>query len=530
VARAARLPLPQITLAALMGAALVLFLHHGRGFSFFGDEWSFIIERRTGSVDDFLRPHNEHMSAVPVAIFKVMFRAFGLDDYRPYQVVLLGLHLLASGLVFVLARRRIGDWGALVATSFLLFFGQGWEDLLWAFQIGFLMSLVGFLGALVAIERRDRAGDVAAALLLLVALCSSGIGIPLLVVAGVELAWREEDRTRLWVAWAPALVYGLWYLGYGKSAVKLSNLPDAPEYAATTIAGTVGPLVGLGLDFGRPLAVLGAALLVWRLARPGVPTPRAAALVAGLVCFVGVLGLSRADVAAAAPPDASRYVYPCAFLVVLIAVELARGVRISRTALVLLAAVALTAAVSNVTALRLQGDTRRAQIADVQARMGAVLIARDSIDPGFVIDLAPHGPPIHAAQLIGAIDQLGSPVFSAAQLPARSEEARGLADGTLVAAERIAPAPAPAGSCTPFARAAPGTPADLEVPPGGVRVVPARAAPVEVRLRRYAVAFGADPTFTLTGRATIAMPRDRAPQPWHIQVSSSAAVTLCALG
>jgi hypothetical protein len=528
---AARLRLPLVALGAVMAAAVILLLYHGRDFSFFGDEWSFILDRRTQTLDDFLLPHNEHFSAVPVAIYKVMWKVFGLDGYLPYRLLLLGLHLTAGALLFVLARRRVGDWAAVVAAALVLLFGQGWEDLLWAFQIGFVLSLTAGLGALVALDRRDRAGDIAAAVLLMVALASSGTGVPMLAIAAIELLWREDRWRRIWVAAAPGAVYGLWSVQYGESALKLKNLPDAPEYAATTIAGTVGPLVGLGVDFGRPLAILGAAVVVWRLSHPGVLTPRAAALVGGLVFFAGTLGLSRADIAEAAPPDASRYVYLGAFLVVLLAVELARGVRLGQTALALLAGLALVAAVSNVSALRLQGDTRRAQIDALRAQVGAVLIARDHVDLGFPLTLHPHGPNATAGGLIAATDDLGSPAFGHQDLLARTEDARSMADQTLVGALGLEPAPAPPGPCRELARGGAGAPLDVEVPAGGVRVDPARGTRAELRLRRYTSVFGPAPTFVLDGRpAVLAIPRDRSPQPWRIQVVSDAPVALCSLG
>jgi hypothetical protein len=528
VARAERRPLPVIALAALMVVAIVVLLHYGRDFSFYADEWSYILDRRTQTLDDFLEPHNEHLSAVPVAIYKVLFALVGLDNYQPYRFVLLGLHLTNAALVFLLARRRVGDWPAVVAAAFVLLLGQGWEDLLWPFQIGFQLALVGGLGALLALDRRDGVGDVAAAALLLVSVASSGTGIPFLAVAAIELAWRRADRRRLWVVAVPGFLYALWSLGYGKSALEGRNLPDAPEYAAETIAGTLGPLVGLGIDYGRPLAVAAAALLVWRLGRPGVPSPRAAGLVGGLLLFVATLGLSRADQVDVAPPDASRYVYPAAFLVVLIAVELSRGARIGRAGVVLVAAVALVSAVSNVSPLRNEGNMRRIQIDRFRAQLGATLIARDRVDPGFIA--SPTPPPIPAAQLAGVVDDLGSPAYSASDLTKASESARGHADGTLVGALRIAPAPAPGGPCASLARGGPGASTEIVVPPGGLRVVPVAGSRADVRLRRYAGAFGPDPTFVVERPSTIAIPRDRAPQPWRVQVTSPAAVSLCRIG
>jgi hypothetical protein len=44
-----------------------------RGGTFQYDEWDFVLNRRGHGLDTFLRPHNDHLAAVPGFIFKTLF-------------------------------------------------------------------------------------------------------------------------------------------------------------------------------------------------------------------------------------------------------------------------------------------------------------------------------------------------------------------------------------------------------------------------------------------------------------------------
>src|SRR5581483_8510725 len=109
----------------------------------------------------------------PMAVYRLFFALFGLRHYTPYRAADVALHLLCATLLYVLVRRRLGAWLALVPTALLLFMGTAAQDLLWGFQIGFLGSVAGGLGALVLIE--DRRSDALAAALLTWAIASSGV-------------------------------------------------------------------------------------------------------------------------------------------------------------------------------------------------------------------------------------------------------------------------------------------------------------------------------------------------------------------
>lgn len=201
---------------------LILF-SMGHGFSFFDDDWIFVTHDYGGGLHSLLIAHNGNISVFPILVYKVLFRLVGLDHYAVYRLVVIVLHLICAGLILVLASRRIPRVPALAATTLILFLGTAWEDLLWAFQVGYFLSIVGGLATWLLLERRDRLGDVAAMLCLTVCAGSSSLGIAMMAGVGVELLWRRDDRRRLWIVIVPAVLYALWYLGYGESQVTESR-------------------------------------------------------------------------------------------------------------------------------------------------------------------------------------------------------------------------------------------------------------------------------------------------------------------
>src|SRR5260370_40871261 len=86
-------------------------------------------------------------------IYAVLLNTVGMRTYIPYMAVLLALHATTVVLLFELVRRRAGDVIGIGAAVLLLVMGAAWENLLWAFQIGFVGSLACGLAALILIPR-----------------------------------------------------------------------------------------------------------------------------------------------------------------------------------------------------------------------------------------------------------------------------------------------------------------------------------------------------------------------------------------
>jgi hypothetical protein len=558
-ARRARLPSPALrrrslgwpALGALMAVAFAALVYAGHDTSFYNDEWNFIQDRRGWNADALLLPHNEHLSLLPVLVYKLLFVTAGLEHYAAYRVVAVLFHLLCVALLFAYARRRIGDLLALGAAAVLLLLGAGWQDILWPFQIGFLGSLAATLGTLLALDRRDRRGDVLAAVLVGVALASSSLGIPLLIAVVVELAGRR-DRARWWVVAAPTALYAVWYAAYrvgephaGGGGAALDNLLDTPPYVAQAAAGAAGAVFGLDPDWGRILvvAIVAGTAVVAGLRLPAGASWRLAALAALPLAFWILTGITRANLG---EPTAPRYLYPGALFLLLIAIEAARGRRAAPPLLVLLGIVAAGAMITSIGQLRDGAHALRDMTTQVQGALAATEVA----GPALADDFAPApvlAPQLHVGTYRAAVRDLGRPGYGPEALPKAYQAARASADATLIrgygiaahaaSAPRAGTAPAveqlegtgqaSAGGCLLTRPQSPSAAVTVTVPPGGLVVEP-RDGTASVQLRRWSDTPSQVPGATTVAPVAIRIPADGSDAPWHARIASSAPVRVCA--
>src|SRR3989442_3623880 len=135
-----------------------------------------------------------------------------MRNYVPYMAVLLALHATTVVLLFELVRRRAGDLIAVGAAALLLVMGAAWENLLWAFQIGFVGSVACGLGSLLLLNQsgpplprvaRDASqagpphgvgGKLAAIIVLFWSLMFSGLGLFFLIAASAWLPLTPYPR------------------------------------------------------------------------------------------------------------------------------------------------------------------------------------------------------------------------------------------------------------------------------------------------------------------------------------------------
>lgn len=229
-----------------------------RGWFFF-DDFAFIVPSQQG---DIWMPHVGHWSTVPFALFLVLRAIFGINSYLPFAIPVIVACLAFAHLVwrFML---RVGVAPAL-ATAFsllLIFFGAGSENILWAFQVGFVGAMALVMGVILVLLRSQlRARDVVLIVALsIVALASSGTSLPLLAVAAL-IAWQRHGFRRAVALFAgPAVVYAAWFLLQGRLSPPSGRasgvaqlLTAVPQYALSMLTD------GFGRAF--PVAVLGPIL------------------------------------------------------------------------------------------------------------------------------------------------------------------------------------------------------------------------------------------------------------------------------
>jgi hypothetical protein len=299
--RLARIPWAPIALSV---AALAVLVWLGRDMTFYHDEWALILKRDL-TIDGILAPHNEHLSATLVVLYRVLLGTVGMASYWPYLGVTFALHLAVGWLVYAIVRDetpgRSSVW-ALGAMAVMLFLGSGGDDILWAFQSATIGAVAAGIGAIVVAPRRPGL----AAGLLAIALATSGASLAFLLGTGVRLL-LTRPRSIPWLA-LPTGLYLAWYLAYGAagvSALRSPSLDGVAPYVAVGLAATAAGALGTTI---LPAGAAGLVALAAGLVRTRpVPTVVIALLAAGVAFFV-IAGTVRAELGpeqAAAP----RYLY-----------------------------------------------------------------------------------------------------------------------------------------------------------------------------------------------------------------------------
>ena len=408
--------------AAGLSAALWL-LDLGRNLTFFFDEWDFVEDAATtGYWHSVLRPHNGHPSMIPFSIYELLLHTVGLRHYWPYQVILILLNIGCGWLLFLLLRRKVHPLVAGASSAVLMLLGPAWQDLLWPFQIGFLGSVAGGLGALVLLDRDSRHADIGACVCLVASVACSGVGLPFLAGVIVELVWRRKSRRRLWIPAIPLGLFVTWYEVIGKSA---SSFPSSPGSIAQSIdsdtATTLGALVGRGSSVGYVLtAVLVVAIIVALVRSPG-RAARLAMATSGLLAFWVLTLLARG----VSQGSASRYLYPAAALVLVAAGELPALItkshrgrhapstpawirRVGTVAACAVVAYAVLAIWWNAGTLTEASGDLGAVSAQVNAELGAVTIAGAALPASFQPDRS-RMPQVTVGPYMKAVAQFGSP-------------------------------------------------------------------------------------------------------------------------
>jgi hypothetical protein len=547
---------------AILASGFLLY-HLTRGTSFWGDDWAWITTRRANTVHNFLSPYDGHLSVLPLVIYRLMFAAFGIDSYTPYRVLVIGLSLVVGLLVFEYARHRVGRFLAMLVAALVLFVGPGWQDTMWTFQIGWELALGLGIGALIMLDRRTPAADIAACVLTFGSICSTSFGVAFAVGIAVDVALTRRRWRDAWITAIPLALYALWALHYHPTGINWSEITLVPTNLVQTFAGGVAGIVGLSgatpldpvgtnLTFGVPLLAVLAIVSIRSVAARRFSV-RAGALLVVLIVFSALTTLGRAF----ETPLISRYIYPDCVLIALFAVELARGARPARLVQLGLAVLALIAVIANVGVLRAGGAYLRQVGASTNADVAALDLGRSSIPSGYIATQLPDYPfvAITAGSYFAAKDALGTPADSISELVRAPAGARTTADNELIGEHAIVLSPgvssAPAGGAapgigaaangsatrsgacaqfTPVSALTPGATSSvvLTLAPGAVRITTG-AAPVTVAGHRFGPTPAALGTIEPGRSAIVLARRDAAPQEWQLQLVSGAALRACTL-
>lgn len=311
---ARRLATPEgVHFAGLGVAAVVLLVAATRSWLFF-DDFAFVVPSQEQNI---WSPHVGHWSTTPFLVFLALRGLFGLDSFIPFAIPVIVAHLVFVHLVWRLMRKvGVAPWIATALGLLLTFFGAGGENILWAFQIGFIGAMAFALGVILILMRpRLRPLDVVAVIALsLLAVSSSGTALPLLGVAGI-VGWMRHGFLRtagLFVI--PAVAYLAWYLMLGRFAPSTGRasgfaelLLRVPAYAIEMLTegwGRVLPVTVVG-----PLLFVGIAIW-WVFSIRTATADARVALVVSLAApiFALLTAYSRVGLGIETAPS-SRYLY-----------------------------------------------------------------------------------------------------------------------------------------------------------------------------------------------------------------------------
>jgi hypothetical protein len=528
-----RIAWPLFGAAAAIAAALILWL--GRDMTFSVDELDLFMETPDLDLGGAFEPHVGHLMLTTRLVYKAIFSTLGVG-YLPFQLLTVGVVILTAGLFFAYAGRRIGKLAALAPTLVLLVFGSDSLHLLAGNGFTVIGALACGLGALVALDRDDRAGDILAAALLTLGAVTYSVALPFIVGAAVSVALRDDRWRRAWIVLIPVAVYGAWWLwalgaeGSSTGEVKLTDAVLFPSWAYQSLGAALGALSGLDYRFtngannaGPTLAVLALIAAGWRLRRGAVPKMVWATLAIAFALWL----MGAISVGALRQPETTRYLYPGALVVLIVGACLAAGLRWRRPALIALFLLAAAGVITNVAELRSAGAFGRTEAAGERAALAGFEIAGSNADPSYVPKAGPAPIAFWLNHTVGdyleAAGRYGSIGYSPEQVRGLTEPLRELTDQSLVGALGLTLAPATenaAGRDCVRLGSDPGAEPSLDVAPGQSLALESSAA-AAVQVGRFAdtpkVPVG---TLQPGEPMTLAFPADATPDPWVVSAAA----------
>jgi hypothetical protein len=507
---------PLIVLLAAMAAASLLIVHEERGLTFFRDEWIFLLYRDGHDLENLLSSHAGHLVLWPAIFYVGMFKAVGPDSYGWWLAAALAIHLIVAGLLYMVARPRIGPVAALAPPIVILFLGSSSLDLMWPFQMQFTGAIACGLVALLAINRGTLGGDILAFIALLVTIGWSGVAVPFLGGAAIGLIVGRRFWARCWVVLLPSVLLGIWVIKLGQQHVDyLANLADVPSYVVRLAGAGVSGITGLPQGIAIAIAVLLSVLSAWRLLTLGRSSPLAWEGAGMMAVFLLLTAFSRAQFG---DPTTNRYIYVTVAILLVLLIGIAPEGGFGTAGSIAVVALACISIPVNLDDLHAGGRDLRLTSDVAKAELGAVEIARRTVDPNYTPPLrAFYGVP--SAAYFAAIDRYASsPAEGPEDIAAADEHARERADTVLVAAlpiRLVAKSPPSKGSWLCQADRS----GVRRLTSGVIGIYSGTTAPTTVSVRRFADRYVNLGTVPARQSRSLVIPADLAPHyRWQVRL------------
>jgi hypothetical protein len=308
--------------ALLAGSVLVLYVV-GRNQWFIRDDWAFIFTRermhQVSGLDAMLfTAQDGHWMTIPILIFRAIHAIFGTGSYWPYLLSAIACHF---GIVLMVRKLslRVGvtQWTATILAGTLAVFGSGWENIVFAVQLTYNLSLLGFLVHLWLIDhdgppnRRDGLGVIAG----LVAVSSSGFGPFFIVGTLLFMVMRRRWRAAAIATGPTLLASAWWWLVWGQDPAGRSSrsLTQVPAYVNHGLSAVFQGLTSTASLVGIAL-IAAVAVALWRGRDAAAHDLIFSLAVTATLMYIGV-GLERSGFGIETAAN-SRYVYMGAALLI----------------------------------------------------------------------------------------------------------------------------------------------------------------------------------------------------------------------
>lgn len=413
--------LTDLFFVALLFSSLVYLLRKGQGLTFFFDEWDFVLSR-SFSISDLLGPHNGHLSIIPVSFFSLWKSIFGISSYVPYQILGLLVHGSVCLGAYVLVRRR----SPLLATSagiVIALLGAGWQNIMWPFQIGMMGSLSAGLWAMHEFSKPKPSSTRTSILVAMSLMCAGG-GVAVFVTI-FFLAVIKRNTSAISRLIIVGILYALWYVKYGTPQSQPGNFGKTPQFVVDSAWGAAGAIGAQGSEFAWGYLSVLVFFLGIALVRKQTIFTSFAALMTVFITWC-LTGLSRAHLG---DPNASRYLYVGAVLLIVAMAMVLPPILIGRLSLVLCLLVPFLI-LPNLKTLKAGAEG----LQDVSLHLRSSLTGLEIIDgellPGQPVDGA-RAPQMDPIRYRATAKKYGNAGFPIKELEALPEEIRTRADDSL---------------------------------------------------------------------------------------------------
>jgi hypothetical protein len=335
----------------------------GRYQWFIRDDWAFTITR--GQIRDgeglwstLMYPQDGHWMASSVALWEIVKGLFGLDSYWPFLLLAMGSHLLVTVLLrMLLVRWGVSAWIATLLASVFALFGAGWENIVFAVQITFNLSLAAMLAHLLFADHDGQIGrrDIAGLACGVIGLTSSGLGVFGVFAVGTVLAMRGRWRAAITATAPLAALWLWWFWRWGRldaGATEVGKPTQVPRFVGFALRDTLGGIIGSSTLIG--LFAVGLLWSAWLLAQQAPPRGAIALAAAGIVTITAI-AVQRVGFGVQAGSN-PRYVYTLAvFLIPLIGLAIDHwGTAVHRTLVPVTGLLLVSSAIINASMLHAQ--------------------------------------------------------------------------------------------------------------------------------------------------------------------------------